>query len=90
MKMGIPIGRLQNEMSSADFALYQAFNNIDPFENYRFDINSAIVSQVLAQVHGAKTTKIIDFVPQWDRPTKRTTKQLKSKMDSFAAMMNGK
>lgn len=90
MKMGIPIERLQNEISAYDFALYRAFNNIDPFENYRFDINSAIVSQVLAQVHGAKTTKIGDFVPQWDKPPKRTATHLKSKMDSFAAMMNGK
>ncbi len=88
--MGIPIGRLQDEISSADFALYQAFNNIDPFENYRFDINSAVVSQVLAQVHGSKRTKLSDFIPQWDKPPNKTARQLQTVMNAFAARANGK
>ena len=68
LKMGIPVRRLQHEISSSDFVLYQAFNNIDPFQDFRFDANAGIIAEIVAIAHGAKRTKISDFMVEWDKP----------------------
>jgi len=54
------------EISSEDFSYYQAFNNIDPFEDFRLDAGFAIVAQTLAQVNGVKRTKLKDFMIKWN------------------------
>lgn len=74
------------EISSTDFSLYQAFNNIDPFENFRFDAATAVIAQTLAQVHGVKRTKTSDFMIKWNvEPETKGQKQknIMAKMMAF-------
>ena len=69
--MGIPLRRLQDEISSADFTLYMAYDRIDPCGNQRLDLVGGIISQTVARVHGNKRTKISDFMVDFDKPPKK-------------------
>lgn len=91
--MGIPVRQLQEQISSSDFAMYRAYNNIDPFENFRFDVNSAVVSQMLAMIHGKKGSryKLEDFIPEWyEKPKKKVdVKAVANVFDMLVARQNG-
>ena len=89
--MGIPIRELQDRVSSKDFALYQAFDKVDPIGMSRFDMGVGIICQIMAQLQGAKNTKVSDFMPDYDgtlRP-KKTPDQMWSVMRMFTTAAGG-
>lgn len=92
--MGIPIRELQEKVSSSDFALYRAYNNIDPFENFRFDVNAAVISQTLALIHSKKGSRfeLNEFMYKWDPPPKKKKKvqAIMGIFDMLAAKQNRK
>lgn len=60
-------------MSSQEFALYLAYDRLDPIGMTRFDMGIGIVCKTLANVHGNKKVKVSDFMPDYDgtiRPRK--------------------
>lgn len=66
-------------MDSREFALYMAYDRIDPFSNERFDLGVGIICNTLAALQGNKT-KISDFMPEYE---KREVKKVSPKQ-SFA------
>ena len=92
LKMGIPIRRLQHEVDSRDFALYQAYDRIDPQGMERFDRLAGIVCDTLAKLHGVKKTKPADFMVDWDAPEKKkkTAEQMYNMFKMFCASTGGK
>lgn len=91
-KLGIPLRRLQNEIDSRDFVLYQAYDRIDPQGNERFDLLAGIVCDTLAKVHGVKKTKPGDFMVEWDKPEKKkqTPQQMYNMFKMFVQNTGGK
>lgn len=90
--MGIPIGRLKREITAPQFAMYQAFDNIDPFTSIRADVNNAIVCQILASVNGIKGTDLNQFIYEWglsaEELAARQRKQLADKLMAWARRVN--
>ena len=86
--MGVPIGRLKNELSKTDFSLYKAFNNIEPFEGRRFDTYVALICDTLARVNGYKRSEMEDFMIDWDvQEQKSGEKQTGQKQSDQELMM---
>ena len=49
--MGIPVGELQQRVSSKEFTEYLAYFNVEPWPEERADINSASIATLLANIH---------------------------------------
>lgn len=90
--MGIPIRRLQHEISSRDFALYQAYDRIDPFGMERADIAAALICDTLAKLQGVKKTKISDFMVHYEEPPKpkKNNTQIFAVLKMFTRASGGK
>ena len=90
--MGIPVRRLQDEISSEEFAWYMAYDRIDPFGNERADLGVGIICQTLAGVNGVKKTKPSDFMPDFEGKTQKhkTPDELWNKMGSYTRAKGGK
>lgn len=58
--MGRTVGELENELSAAEFAEWQAFDRLDPFGGYRQDLQTA---HILAAKYADKNSTLADFLP---------------------------
>lgn len=63
--MGIPIGRLQREITSREFSLYIAYYNVDPFGQKRADLRMAKICDAIFTAAGSKTSKPSLFMPKF-------------------------
>ncbi len=89
--MGIPVRELQDRVSSRDFALYRAYDNIDPIGMTRFDMGVGIICKIMAQINGSKGVKVSDFMPDYTgtlRP-KKTPDQMWATMKMFTQAAGG-
>jgi hypothetical protein len=82
-------------MSSAEFAEWIAFHNIDPWSEHRADIRSATIATVIANANRGKRSKpfkVDDFMPKFE-PRKRTVtdpKQFRAAMAFFCQSTGGR
>ena len=70
------VRRAQQEIDSAEFAEWMAFNSIEPFGEERADVRSAMICCLLANINrgkGKKAYKISDFMLDFGR--KKTDQQ---------------
>jgi len=65
-----------------DINLYRAFNNIDPFEDFRFDAAIASLTRLTAMVHGDKRSRVDQWMIKWDNPpeTKEEKREKQAKL----------
>lgn len=61
--MGIPIGELQERVSSHDFAEYWAHFQLEPWGTEREDLRSGIVASTIANVNRDKKKRARPFLP---------------------------
>ena len=90
--MGIPYRELQMRISAPDFALYMAYDHIDPFSEQRADLRSAIIACVMANAFAAKGKKfkVSEFMAVYSEPkNKMTDDQLFQQMMSITIAAKG-
>ena len=76
--MGIPVSKLKDELSSAELALYMAYDRIDPFGEERADLRNALSLRQHAEMNRDRQKhpapfEIADFMP-FDRSRKQQPK----------------
>nr|WP_244110612.1 DUF4035 domain-containing protein [Burkholderia cenocepacia] len=64
LRLGRTLAELRAEMSTAEFALWQAFDAESPIADDRYDLHAAMVASAVFQAHGAKV-KVADMMPNW-------------------------
>lgn len=65
--MGIPLKELQDRMDSATFALYMAYDRLDPFGEERADVRTGIMTSYLYNAFTGAKTKIDNFILEYDK-----------------------
>lgn len=67
VKLGhVNVDRMLSEIDSRQLSEWMAFANLDPFDESRADIRSAIVAQTVAAASGSKRTfRLQDFMIQY-------------------------
>lgn len=90
--MGIPVRELQSRISSRDFAMYMAYDRIDPHSNQRMDHGFGLVCSTIARVHGNDKVHASDFMIDYDAPVKKkkSVKDIAHTFKMFARAQNGK
>jgi hypothetical protein len=90
--MGVPLRELQARISSSDFALYYASERLDPSIEDRLEVGNGIICDTLAKLHGAKGSKIINYIPKWDAEPKKkkTMKQFFNMFKKITKSLGGK
>ena len=71
--MGIPIGELQAQVTSREFAEYWAYDQLQPIGPERADLRAGIVAATIANVNRnpkkrAKPFSPVDFLPAYGWP----------------------
>ena len=77
------VKQAQQDIDSAEFAEWIAFNNIELFTVNRVENMVAIVATILANVNrkkGAAPHSPEDFIPQYEVKKKQTGKTLETKL----------
>jgi hypothetical protein len=64
LRLGKTLAELRADMSSAEFALWQALDAESPISDDRFDLHAAMVASAVFQAQGAKI-KVADMMPNW-------------------------
>ncbi|CAB3750816.1 hypothetical protein GQ57_15920 [Burkholderia sp. MSh2] len=64
LRLGRTLAELRAQMSSAEFALWQALDAESPISDDRFDLHAAMVASAVFQAQGAKV-KVSDMLPSW-------------------------
>lgn len=86
------VARCQQEVSSAEFAEWIAFAQVDgPWWSERGDLQAAIVASTLANVHARKGRRYTprDFMPYRDaRPREQSISDMRAVMAAFTAAHN--
>lgn len=90
LALGVTLGRLREEMSSAEMAAWIAFNRIDPIGEMRADLRTAQILQQQASMYrkkGSEPPKLEDFMlfhkKEAEKP--KTARQLADKFMSIFA-----
>lgn len=65
LALGIPVGELQQRMSSREFAEYLALWRLEPWGDARGDIQAAMIATTIANHLGRKRRRLADFLPDW-------------------------
>ncbi|WP_319000976.1 phage tail assembly protein T [Burkholderia arboris] len=64
LRLGKTLAELRAQMSSAEFALWQALDAESPISDDRSDLHAAMVASAVFQAQGAKV-KVSDMLPNW-------------------------
>ncbi|MGY6240745.1 phage tail assembly protein T (plasmid) [Burkholderia ambifaria] len=64
LRLGKTLAELRADMSTAEFALWQALDAESPISDDRFDLHAAMVASAVFQAQGAKI-KVADMMPNW-------------------------
>ncbi|RQZ60987.1 DUF4035 domain-containing protein [Burkholderia sp. Bp9004] len=64
LRLGRTLAELRAQMSSAEFALWQALDAESPISDDRYDLHAAMVASAVFQAQGAKV-KVSDMLPNW-------------------------
>lgn len=92
MALGMSVARAQEEIDSAEFVEWCAFDRLEPYGPERADLNSAIVASTIANANApkGKSFKPADFMPKYDRLQKRQSlAEMKANFLMFANAHNG-
>ena len=81
-------------MSSAEFAEWIAFHNIDPWSQVRDDLRSATIATVIANANRGKRQRVFkvdDFMPKFEprNKTPLNPSQFRSVMSFFCKTTGG-
>jgi len=85
--------RAQQEISSAEFSQWIAYNNVEPFGESRADLRAGIISSVMANIHrgkGQKSFTADEFMPEFgerEKP-KMKSRQMQGLLRQFVKMHN--
>ena len=60
------VRRAQAEIDSAEFVEWCAFDRLDPYGPERADFHAGVIASTIAQAHGARRSKPVDFMPDFD------------------------
>lgn len=85
------VNRAQLEITSAEFAEWMAYYNVEPFGEERADLRQAITTSVLANAHrgkGKAPYKTTDFMPKFKGKVKQTVKEMSAIFKNFAQAHN--
>ncbi|RQZ27309.1 DUF4035 domain-containing protein [Burkholderia sp. Bp9017] len=64
LRLGKTLAELRAQMSTAEFALWQALDAESPISDDRYDLHAAMVASAVFQAQGAKV-KVADMMPNW-------------------------
>lgn len=89
------MGKLREELSSAELALYMAYDRIDPFGEVRGDIRNAMQLRQQAEMHRNKQEhpepfQLKDFMPQWIQSRKDSDVDTTSMRSKFRNLIGRK
>ncbi len=87
--MGIPLKQLQAQIDSPTFALYMAYDNIEPIGNFRGDLQAGVISSTIATAMTSGSYSPSDFMPFY-KEDKEPVKQSATDMWAIASQMNGR
>lgn len=78
MRLGRTIRQLERELSSAEFSEWQAYYNLDPFDDQREDLRFAMLASMIAALGGVKRPKFKDYMlfPERSAPKVQTRSQI--------------
>lgn len=82
LAMGIPVGELQQRMTSWEFSHWVALYQMDPWGEERADLRNAMVCATLANIHrgkGSKRVTIGDYMPRFGEDVKESTETMLAK-----------
>lgn len=87
----MPVAELTQRMTAAEEAAWIAFYQMSPFGDYRADVRSAQVAQILynSNVKKDKARKLQDFIlfqPKESKPKKDAAKTIRSNFDNWIEM----
>lgn len=74
--LGMSVARCQQEVSSAEFAMWMAYYQVEPFGEERADWRAAIMPVMFANAfkgQGGRTYQISDFMYSGKKPRRRQT-----------------
>ncbi len=83
----------QERIDAREYALWRAYYETEPFGEERADLRSAIIAVTVANAFRTRgrASKIGDFMPDFDRRTRRqTTKQTWAILCAVANVQNAK
>ena len=87
--MGIPLKELQDRIDAPTFALYMAYDRLDPFGEERGDVRMALNTAYMVNAFSGSKMKVadcmLDFQPKTD---KQKADKMLAKMSQFAAGHN--
>ena len=69
-------------MSSAEFAMWIAYYQSNPFGEERGDIRCGIIASTIANVNRKKSTKpfeISGFMPKFDKPKQQSVEEMQAR-----------
>lgn len=92
MALGMSVCRAQQEIDSAEFAEWIAYDRMDPYGPERLDLHAGIVASTIASVNAGKgqTFRPSDFMPNFNKLVKRqSVAQMRANFALFAKAHNG-
>ncbi len=99
LELGIPVGELQQRVSSQEFTEYLAFFSIEPWSAVREDINNAAIVTMLANAHRDTKAKPqpfnlndfrTDYWKKIEAPIQQTNLRMKQEMELLGKIMGTK
>jgi len=78
LALGRTIGELEAALSSAEYAEWQAYYQIDPFDDQRADLRFAMLASMVAAIGGVKRPKFKDYMlfPERSEQKVQTSSQI--------------
>ena len=80
-------------ISSSELTEWMIIYGQNPWGGWRGDLNAGIIASTVCNVMGGKRSKMarpIDFMPNFDKPKRKTPAEMFKTMQAFAAHQNQK
>jgi len=92
-ELGMSLEQAQREISSAEFAEWMVYYEMDPFGGCRSDYQAGVVASTVFNMlrgKGGRTVKPEDFMPEWgeSKEVKQTAKEMRNLFEFYVSMHN--
>lgn len=94
LQLGVPVGELQERMSSAEFTAWLAFYELEPWgydmDNWRAGMICASTANTAGPKKGGKAWSVADFVPRKAAPSGgQSTDEMRRVLAAMTGKSNG-
>jgi len=90
LALGMSVAQAQREISAREFAGWIAYDQLDPYGLDRVELIGAQICATLANLHSKRRYKPADFMPQWDRPPRRSVEEQHANFMLFMKQHNAR